>query len=172
MTTIRPETLADVDEAAAVHVRAWQAGYRGMLPDDYLDGLDPQAWAKMRRDRLEQDLPRQSLIAETHGRLSGFVIFGHKRDEDDMAVFHPELGEIYAIYVDPDFWGTGVADELIKAALEGLTQQEIQLWVLEENHRARKFYARYGLHPDGTRQFYRPRGTEFDAPEVRLSLRR
>ena len=26
-------------EVARVHVRSWQAGYRGLLPDAYLDGL-------------------------------------------------------------------------------------------------------------------------------------
>lgn len=164
--------MDDCEEAAALHILAWQVGYKGLLPDDYLATLDSAVWATVRRDRLEQDLPRQSLIAETDGRISGFVIFGDKRDEVDHTAFHPETGEIYAIYVHPDYWGKGVADALIQAALAGLTQAEVQLWVLEENHRARRFYARYGLYPDGTREFYSPRGTDIQAPELRLSMRR
>jgi hypothetical protein len=38
---IRPARMQDVPEIAVVHVRSWQAAYRGLLPQAYLDGLDP-----------------------------------------------------------------------------------------------------------------------------------
>jgi hypothetical protein len=38
---IRTARMQDVPEIAAVHVRSWQAAYRGLLPQAYLDGLDP-----------------------------------------------------------------------------------------------------------------------------------
>jgi hypothetical protein len=38
---IRPARLEDVPEIAVVHVRSWQAAYQGLLPQAYLDGLDP-----------------------------------------------------------------------------------------------------------------------------------
>jgi hypothetical protein len=40
---IRPAVLADAPRIAEVHVRSWQAGYRGLLPQHLLDGLDPVA---------------------------------------------------------------------------------------------------------------------------------
>lgn len=46
----------------------------------------------------------------------------------------------------PDYWGTGVADELHAAAVElGVTR----LWCLEENVRARRFYEKHGWTLDG-----------------------
>jgi hypothetical protein len=30
----------DADAIAPVHVRSWQAAYRGFMPDEVLDGLD------------------------------------------------------------------------------------------------------------------------------------
>ena len=36
---LRPAEPDDAMEVARVHVRSWQAGYRGLLPDAYLDGL-------------------------------------------------------------------------------------------------------------------------------------
>ena len=33
----RPE---DAEAVARVHVAGWRHAYRGLLPDDYLDGLD------------------------------------------------------------------------------------------------------------------------------------
>jgi hypothetical protein len=37
--TVRPARPDDALPVAGVHVRSWQAAYRGLLPDDYLDGL-------------------------------------------------------------------------------------------------------------------------------------
>jgi hypothetical protein len=38
---IRRARSSDVPEIAAVHVRAWQVGYRGHVPDAYLDAMNP-----------------------------------------------------------------------------------------------------------------------------------
>ena len=32
----------DEQAVAVVHVRSWQVAYRGLMPDEYLDGLRPQ----------------------------------------------------------------------------------------------------------------------------------
>ena len=37
---MRDARAGDVDEIGRVHVRAWQAAYRGVMPDEYLDGLE------------------------------------------------------------------------------------------------------------------------------------
>ena len=36
---LRPAEPGDASAVALVHVRSWQAGYRNLLPDEYLDGL-------------------------------------------------------------------------------------------------------------------------------------
>ena len=38
--------------AGEVHVRAWQSAYRGVMPDDYLDGLQAQDHATRWREHL------------------------------------------------------------------------------------------------------------------------
>jgi hypothetical protein len=35
MVTVRPATLPDAPAMGRVHVQAWQAAYRGHMPDDY-----------------------------------------------------------------------------------------------------------------------------------------
>ena len=40
--TVRRATPEDAAGVAGVHVRSWQVAYRGLLPDDYLDGLRPE----------------------------------------------------------------------------------------------------------------------------------
>ena len=73
--TIRPARMEDVLEIAAVHVRSWQAAYRGLLPRAYLDGLDPG----QRIGQWERSLSAagwfhgRTLVVDAGGRLSGFV---------------------------------------------------------------------------------------------------
>lgn len=162
---IRPETLDDVETVVAMHIRTWQTAYRGMLPDEVLDSLDQAEWVQRRLTTPWDDPDLHALVAEVDGEIVGFVRFGPERQNEDA-------GEIYAIYVDPAYWGTGVGDALMRIALETLPHKEIRLWVLERNSRALSFYARYGLYPDGTRATYTPRGSDFSAPDIRLSLRR
>ena len=40
--TVRHARAGDAPDLGLVHVRAWQAAYRGQMPDDYLDGLRPE----------------------------------------------------------------------------------------------------------------------------------
>nr|WP_296071724.1 GNAT family N-acetyltransferase [uncultured Actinoplanes sp.] len=168
MTLIRPISDADIDAVAGVHVRAWRTAYAGIVPDDYLAGLDPAVFAERRRTQSLR-LGQHTLVAERDGRVVGFASFGPYRDEDD---FVPDMGELYAIYVEPDSWSTGAGRLLLEAAKAALRADgfpDMRLWVLEENHRARRFYERAGLAPDGTRQTYTPRGTTAELPELRYA---
>lgn len=56
--------------------------------------------------------------------------------------------ELRDLYVVPSAWGTGVAQALVEAALEGVTGEAV-LWVGEANTRARRFYEREGWVADG-----------------------
>ena len=159
MVQIRPEAPDDAEAIAAVHVRAWQAGYAGIMPDEVLARLNPAAWAQRRREvgTAEPEHPFTTLLAEESGTLAGFATYGPYRIDQDRDDLDPRYGEILSMYVDPPRWGTGVGGALMTAALAGLRERgwrELRLWVLEENTRARRFYARAGLVPDGGRSTY------------------
>ncbi|HEY0933157.1 MAG TPA: hypothetical protein VGD91_05360, partial [Trebonia sp.] len=63
---VRPAREADAAQIALVHVRSWQGAYRGLLPQDYLDELDPV-----------QRLARwQQTLAETDGLRAGVLVAG------------------------------------------------------------------------------------------------
>ena len=52
---------------------------------------------------------------------------------------------LHGLYVVPEEWGSGVAVALHDAALAAMPDcAELQLWMLEENHRARRFYEQRG----------------------------
>lgn len=144
---IRPLTIDDADRIGPVHVRAWQAAYRGVMPDHYLDGLDGAARAARWREQLA-DGPADvvHLVGELDGRVVGGVTVGPERDER-------RIGELWAINIDPDVFGAGVGQALFAAgvdALRSLGHDEAVLWVVRENARARRFYERNGWFADGT----------------------
>lgn len=168
MPHIRPAGLADAVQIARVHVRSWQAAYRGMMPQDFLDGLDPAYRAERWRSALaDADPTRRGLLVATPGSgdIIGFASFGPSRDSDT----EPQVtGEVYAIYADPDAWGTGAGRALMAGVVAQLARMgytDAVLWVLEANDRARRFYTLAGWVEDGARRIDDSYG--FDVAEVR-----
>jgi GNAT superfamily N-acetyltransferase len=146
MVTVRPATLPDAPAMGRVHVRAWQAAYRGQMPDDYLHGLRPEDRAAHWEGALRrEDLRGAILVAERAGEVIGFAVAGPSRDPEGA-------GELYAINLDPAHWGTGAGRALLQAAQAELARpgfDETVLWVLEGNARARRFYEIAGWIADG-----------------------
>ena len=142
---IRPARKGDADEVARVHVHSWQAAYRGLLPEAYLDALRPEDRASHYRfEDPDPDTPL-TLVALEGSAITGFATIGPYADEPD------ETGELYGLYVDPPFWGTGVGRSLIATARDRLRDRECSravLWVLAGNERAERFYRIDGWSSD------------------------
>jgi ribosomal protein S18 acetylase RimI-like enzyme len=143
---IRPASPGDALAIETIRVRSWQTAYRHVFPAGDLDALpiDPERW----RSRILVPPPGwTTIVCESDGGVVGFASTGPSRDED-------EVGELYAIYVDPDAWSTGAGRGLMAAAEAALARDydAALLWVLENNPRARGFYERAGWAPDGVRK--------------------
>jgi ribosomal protein S18 acetylase RimI-like enzyme len=81
-------------------------------------------------------------------------------------------GELYAINVDPDHWGTGAGRALLQASQAELARlgfAETVLWVLPANARARRFYEAAGWAADGAERTSEVFGVT--VPEVRYRRR-
>jgi ribosomal protein S18 acetylase RimI-like enzyme len=150
--TVRPATTDDAAAIALVHIRTWQRAYADLLPAGYLDGLDGTSRAEMWRQIIDGRIaPTETYVADVDGEIVGFASVGRYRP-DEGAEIEPDVGEVYAIYVDPSQWSTGVGRALLDVAVEHLTDAgfaEIRLWVFEHNPRARRFYERAGFKWDG-----------------------
>ena len=149
---VRRAGPGDAAGIAVVHVRSWQGAYQGLLPQEYLDGLDPADRVERWRHTLERaGWPAAgTVVAVADGQVGGFAHFGPTRDADTGGA---RVGEITAIYVLPEAWGTGLGRGLMTAALSHLAAagyERAALWVLDSNARARRFYARAGWTADGT----------------------
>jgi ribosomal protein S18 acetylase RimI-like enzyme len=147
-TRIRDATQADALAVAAVHVRAWQVSYRGLLPDEHLDGLRAERRvAGYVFDSPDPAAPRTIIALDGHGAVGAFATFGRSRDGDA-----PDAGEIGALYVDPSCWRGGMGRALMAEAESRLAADgfpEVILWVLVGNAQAQGFYRALGYAPDG-----------------------
>lgn len=168
---IRPARLTDAEAIGALHVRAWRWAYRGLLPDAVLDGLDPQQRAEQRRRLLAQPSSplARNWVLERGGAVVGWCATGPCRDADVHAA---HVGEIYALYLEPDEVGRGSGRALLAHAREALQAQGLErivLWVLQGNTRGRRFYERAGFLLDATapERQVRYQGAPLGAREVR-----
>ena len=148
---IRRADVVDALRIADLHVQSWKVAYRGLLPQDLLDGLDPQ----QRVPRWEATIDRSTwpergtLVAEEADRLVGFANICPTRDDDQDPA---SVGEVASFYVSPDVWGQGVGRALMEASCEALIAAGFltaSLWVLDTNARAIGFYQALGWRDDG-----------------------
>lgn len=149
MVDVRQAVIADAEGIARVHVRSWQAGYRGLMDQSVLDALSvtdrAARWEGILRD--PDPVTIGTIVAESEAGIVGWVTIGAGRDVGADAE-----GEVYGIYSDPASWSRGVGHALITAAEEALVAAGHRsgfLWVLEGNERADVFYARHGWTADG-----------------------
>lgn len=147
---------------ALVHVRTWQVAYAHAFPSERLRDISVEVRAERWQQLLaEQPVSEQTLVAELGGEIVGFASTGPARED-------PDRGELFAIYVLPDAWGSGAGRALMAGALAHLVESrfgDALLWVLEDNPRARRFYERAGWNTDGLTKVETVLGT--DVPHVR-----
>jgi len=139
--TTRAARLDDAEELAAVHTQSWKETYSGLFPEE--------AWsdeARLRRlemwNELLLNVNDTTAVAEVDSRIVGFAHAEHNRDEPSLP--EKELKMIYVLAV-AQCAGTGQA--LLDSVL-GWAPASV--WVLEQNPRARAFYAKHRFIHNGT----------------------
>lgn len=176
MARIEAATPADARHLAEVHIAAWQAGYRGLLPADRLAALSVRASTERWTELLTQPQAGQSVwLARRDGlaepAIAGFAVIGASRDPGAGST----VGELRAIYVHPACWRLGIGTALHDTSIKGLLAggfTEATLWVLDGNTRAETFYRRAGWVADGGRKEEQgPQCTWLVEQRMRIALR-
>jgi ribosomal protein S18 acetylase RimI-like enzyme len=148
---VRAATAADAGALARVSARAWEATYRGMIPDEVLDewvGSAEDGW----RDafaRERADAPTRCWAAERGGVVVGYATTA---PAGDRWLPPPDgAGELTNLYLDPDVIGLGVGRALYGHAVADLAERRFDplvVWAFRDNLRARRFYEGRGLAVD------------------------
>ena len=141
---IREAVATDAGPITRVHIDTWRTSYAGIVPDEHLTGLSYERREAVWVHILTSDRPTEcNFVAEKcGGEIVGFAGGGPERDGDSIY-----RGELYAIYLLQEYQRGGVGRRLACAVARGLLAvgfDSMLLWVLEENHPARRFYESLG----------------------------
>ena len=139
---VREAVLDDADGIARAHTDSWQSSYRGILPDTVLDRIDVGQRAETRR-RILRDRSIYQLVSYdlTHHDIVGFCDAGPSRRHV------PYAGELYAIYLVQHAKRYGLGEEMFERVQAWLVREGMRsmiVWVLDNNHHARRFYEAMG----------------------------
>ena len=143
LITIRRALPGDAEQIAAVHDGAWREAYRGLIPGRELERLIARRGPDWWRRAVAQG--SRLLVLSLHGTIGGYVSYGRNRA--------PSMdfdGEIFELYLAPEYQGMGFGARLYKAARHDLAANGLDstlVWTLSDNDRAVAFYRRLGGEP-------------------------
>lgn len=128
----------DFNAVREIYEKSWKFAYRDIVPMEWMESRPKDKWGGniLHNGRTE-------IGAFDGDRIVGTASFGISRWENFSS-----CGEIVTIYLLPEYIGRGVGSQLMNACIEELEFlgfTEILLWVLEDNHRARRFYEKHGF---------------------------
>lgn len=137
---IRRAEPQDARAIADAHRQAWQHTYSGIIPHrpltDMLERRGESWWRKATRG------PATLLVVDVAGTIAGYATLGLNR-----ARSLPQEGEIYEIYMRPEYQGIGLGYRLFGEArrlLKTLGCNGTVVWCLEESEHADRFFRSNG----------------------------
>lgn len=150
--TYRDANPADAPALRALFAESFVETFGHLYrPADLQEFLETNSMAKWERNLSDAQVAIR--IAEAEGELAGFVELAPKQLPYETSA--PAI-ELRRLYLRSSAHGRGIADELMRWALREATArgaQEIVLSVYVDNHRARRFYERYGFETVGKYDF-------------------
>ncbi len=140
----RPDDLPDLQEVAR---RTWRATYTGLIPNADIERFLERHYSLEALGRALERLGEGMLVAAVDDQVVGYATCGVSRENS---------GELFAIYVLPEWQRRGVGRRLWQRAIKHLRSlglPEMVVWVLANNEPARRFYERQGATLLGNRAF-------------------
>jgi len=139
---VRPVRDVDAEALGRVHAQCWHETYDHLISQAALEHVSPKRLAELWTHWAQQGPDFRMFAALVGGEIVGFVGSGPARDRDA-----PRDRELYFIYLLDAFHGTGIGQRLFDAAVR--PDEQVYLWVAEDNPRAHRFYVRNGFTLDG-----------------------
>lgn len=169
MVRVRTATPEDVSAISEINVGGWQVAFRGLFPDEFLDGLDPRDRDSAFAERVT-DASHHAAVA-IDDEVVGFVGLGPPEAEDLDPI---RVHEIWGLYIQPERIGTGVGRILMDHALDHLQTggwEYAILWTLRDVDRTCQFYEAAGWHREGEEKVWEiPEGNPVTLVRYRFDL--
>ncbi len=140
VVTIRGARASDAQEIADVHDASWRDAYRGVIPGRELEKMIARRGPRWWHSAIV-DGSRLSVL-EYDESIVGYASYGRNRVPS-----LPYRGEIFELYLAPEFQGVGFGRRLFDAARRDLANHgygTTLTWALADNERAIGFYTHLG----------------------------
>ena len=140
---VRRAKPSDAPAIAAAHDDAWRGAYQGIIPGPELEKLinrrGPLWW-----DSAIRKGSRIAVLAFGEC-VAGYANYGRNRAR---SLYYD--GEIYELYLRPEFQGLGFGHKLFSSVRRDLAQSDLNslvIWALSDNEPAVRFYRSLGGKP-------------------------
>lgn len=157
---VEAATLADANPIGALHARSFAVTYPAV------PAISATTERSVWRRRLAGTDGCDVIVARLGERVVGFAYVGPGAESS----IDPGTGHIYSLHVDPDLHRHGVGRRLLDETMHRFAaagNTTATLWVVTDNHPARRFYERLGWAPDGTAE-RQPLALEGDEPTAEV----
>ncbi len=137
---IRPASSRDAHQIADVHAAAWRNAYEGLIPHKSLQSMIGRRHTGWWQRAIARGT--SVMVIDMGGLIAGYCTFGINR-----ARALPQEGEIYELYIRPEYQGIGLGTLLFDAAQASLRNHGcdgLVVWALEDNAMAMRFYEGHG----------------------------
>ena len=137
---IRRARPADAKSVATAHDDAWRGAYQGVIPGPELERLIARRGEAWWNGAIRKG-SRISLLA-FGDTIAGYANYGRNRAR---SLYYD--GEIYELYLRPEFQGLGFGRRLFTAARRDLAHsgmKSVVVWALSDNEPAVDFYRALG----------------------------
>jgi len=161
----RPATPRDTTVVAEL-VAAGFATYREFAPPGWQPRSAIQEEVELHTVLSRGDVHARLALAESDGRAAGFTAWRPATTLGDDPQPIAGRAHLRALFVARDWWGTGLAHDLLEWSVDGMRQSGFttgQLWTPTDHARARAFYEREG---------WRATDERFFSPDLALDLTR
>src|ERR1700747_1252983 len=137
---IRRAKASDAESVASTHDEAWRNAYQGIIPGAELDKLISRRGPAWWESAIRKGSRVALLVFGDRG--GGYCKYGRNR-----ARSLTYDGEIYELFLRPEFQGLGFGRRLFTSARRDLAQSGLRslvVWALSDNDPAVEFYRALG----------------------------
>ena len=151
LVSVRTARTGDAAAIAHIHEEAWRNAYQGLIPHLPLSQMIARRGPGWWQGTLSKGMA--ALVLEFDDELAGYVTLGRSRMRGTSYG-----GELFELYVRPDYQGVGFGGRLFRAARAELEVHGIDglcVWSLADNDLACAFYLQLGGRQisEGTEKF-------------------
>lgn len=143
---IRLATLDDAKYCADIHAESWRFAYNDIVPIEIINQHNA-GWLLIWNKMLTNNIDSHYVIL-LDDVIIGFLVISVSRDDDLKESFY----EIVSLYLSPNYIDLGFGKRTmnwIKREIQSRGYNNISLWVLQANNRAKGFYEKSGFIADG-----------------------